>query len=149
MKNYTIKIMDDNQAQVSKTFAKNAKIYGTEEYKLWREFLAENPGYTMTTKTIKKNPDKRTNKNLKYENMRQFIKEQDNYLFEEMTAIDSLQKKDIRKKLAEASKRLEALQRNYPKREKEIREEAQTEIESFNQSQAIRPVLLINIVLKF
>ena len=70
--------MDDNQAQVSKTFAKNAKIYGTEEYKLWREFLAENPGYTMTTKTIKKNPDKRTNKNLKYENMRQFIKEQDN-----------------------------------------------------------------------
>lgn len=78
MKNYTIKIMDDNQSQVSKTFAKNAKIYGTEEYKLWREFLAENPGYTMTTKTIKKNPDKRTNKNLKYENMRQFIKEQDN-----------------------------------------------------------------------
>lgn len=78
MKKNTIKIMDNNEAQVSKTFAKNAKIYGTEEYRMWREFLAENPGYTMTTKTIKKNPDKRTNKNLKYENMRQFIKEQDN-----------------------------------------------------------------------
>ena len=78
MKKNTIKIMDDNQAQVSKAFAKNAKIYGTDEYRMWREFLAENPGYTMITKTIKKNPDKRTNKNLKYENMRQFIKEQDN-----------------------------------------------------------------------
>ena len=26
----TIKIMDNNEAQVSKTFAKNARIYGTE-----------------------------------------------------------------------------------------------------------------------
>lgn len=78
MKKNVIKMMDDNQAQVSKTFAKNARIYGTEEYRMWREFLVENPGFTMTTKTIKKNPDKRTNKNLKYKNMRQFIKEQDN-----------------------------------------------------------------------
>ena len=78
MKKNAIKIMDNNEAQVSKTFAKNARIYGTEEYRMWREFLVENPGFTMTTKTIKKNPDKRTNKNLKYKNMRQFIKEQNN-----------------------------------------------------------------------
>ena len=37
-----IKIMENNKAQVSKTFAKNAKIYGTEEYRMWREFKAEN-----------------------------------------------------------------------------------------------------------
>lgn len=78
MKKNEIKIMDNNEAQVSKTFAKNARIFGTEEYRMWREFLAENPGYRMITKKIKKNPDKRTNKNLKYENMRQFIREQAN-----------------------------------------------------------------------
>ncbi len=78
MKKNAIKIMDNNEAQVSKTFAKNAKIYGSEEYRMWREFLAENPGYTMTTKTIKKNPDKKTYKNLTYKNMRDFIRENDN-----------------------------------------------------------------------
>lgn len=76
-------------------------------------------------------------------------REVENYLFEEMTAIDSLQKKDIRKKLSDANKRLETLQRNYPEREKEIQKEAQEEIDRFNQAQSIRPVLLINIVLKF
>ena len=76
-------------------------------------------------------------------------KDVENYLFEEMTATDSLQKKDIRKKLAEAKKRMETLQKNHPKRVAEIELEAQREIEQFNRSQAIRPVLLINIVLKF
>lgn len=74
----TIKIMDNNEAQVSKTFAKNARIYGTEEYRIWREFKAENPEFVMVVRTIKKNPDKETNKNLTYENMRLYISEQDN-----------------------------------------------------------------------
>ena len=78
MKKNVIKMMDDNQAQVSKTFAKNAKIYGTEEYRMWREFKAENPEYVMVVKTIKKNPDKETNKNLTYENMKLYISVQDN-----------------------------------------------------------------------
>lgn len=76
-------------------------------------------------------------------------KEVEGYLFDEMMAIDSLQKKDIRKKLADAKKRMEALQRNYPKRVKEIQDDAQAEITRFNNAQAIRPILLINIVLKF
>ena len=46
-------------------------------------------------------------------------------------------------------KRMETLQRNLPKRIKEIEAEAHSEIERFNQAQAIRPILLINIVLKF
>ena len=76
-------------------------------------------------------------------------KEVENYLFEEMMATDSLHKKDIRKKLAEAKKRMEALQKQHPKRVKEIQTDAQNEIDRFNKSQAIRPILLINIVLKF
>lgn len=78
MTNNVIKMMENNKAQVSKTFAKNSKIYGSTEYKIWREFKAENPEYEMVVKTIKKNPDKETNKNLTYENMRIYISLQDN-----------------------------------------------------------------------
>lgn len=76
-------------------------------------------------------------------------KEVESILFEEMMATDSLQKKDIRKKLLDAKKRMEVLQKNYPKRVREIQTEAQAEITRFNKAQAIRPILLINIVLKF
>lgn len=76
-------------------------------------------------------------------------KDVESFLFEEMMATDSLHKKDIRKKLAEAKKRMEKLQKDFPKRVKEIQADAQSEIEEFNQAQAIRPILLVNIVLKF
>ena len=78
MSNNSIKIMENNKAQVTKAFAKKARIYGTPEYRQWREFIAENPDFVMVTKTIKKNPDKKTTKNLKYENMETFIDEQEN-----------------------------------------------------------------------
>ena len=70
----TIKTLDNTTAQVSKTFAKRAVIFGTEEYKLWREYKKDFPEAQMTTKSIKKNPDKKTNKNMTYENMKSFIK---------------------------------------------------------------------------
>lgn len=70
-------------------------------------------------------------------------------LFEEMMAKDPLQKQDIRKKLADAKKNMEQLQKDYPKRVREVETEAQREIDEFNQSQEIKPVLMINIVLKF
>ena len=66
-----------------------------------------------------------------------------------MMATDTLEKKDIRKKIAEAKKRMDKFQRELPKRQKEIQNEAQVEIDNFNRSQAINPILLINIVLKF
>ena len=65
-------------------------------------------------------------------------KEVESILFEEMMATDSLQKKDIRKKLLDAKKRMEVLQKNYPKRVREIQTEAQAEITRFNKAQAIR-----------
>lgn len=70
-------------------------------------------------------------------------------LFDEMMAKDPLQKQDIRKKLADAKKNMEQLQKDYPKRVREVETEAQREIDEFNQSQEIKPVLMINIVLKF
>lgn len=76
--NNKIIYINDNEAMVSKKFEKNARVFGTPEFKLWREYLKEFPNAKMVTKSIKKNPNKRTNKNLKYENMRQFIREQAN-----------------------------------------------------------------------
>ncbi len=78
MNNNVIRMVNDNKAQVSKTFMKNSKIYGTPEYKLMREFKAENPNCEVVVKTIKKNPNKKTTLNLKYENMETFIDEQEN-----------------------------------------------------------------------
>ena len=63
--------------------------------------------------------------------------------------LKSLEKKDIRKKAAEAKKKMDKLQHDLPKRRKEIQDEAQAEIDRFNQLQEINPLLLINIVLKF
>ena len=75
--------------------------------------------------------------------------EVENLIYAEMMAVDSLEKQDIRKKAAEAKKKMDKLQQEIPIREKEIRDEAQKEIDSFNKTQEINPFLLINIVLKF
>lgn len=76
MKKMTIKLIDEKTAVVTKSFMKNAKIFGTDEYKLWKEFKKDCPEAVMTTKTIKKNPNKKTYKNMTYANMRIYIKHQ-------------------------------------------------------------------------
>lgn len=77
MKN-TIIYINDTEAQVTKAFAKQARIFGTPEYKLWKEYRKDFPEAQMVTKTIKKNASKRTYKNLTYANMERFLKSQDN-----------------------------------------------------------------------
>ena len=69
----TIKFISATEAQVSKAFEKKAAIFGTEEYKLWKEYKKDFPEAQMTTKSIKKNPNKKTNKNMTYENMENFM----------------------------------------------------------------------------
>lgn len=61
--------VNDTTAQVTKSFQKNAVIFGTEEFKLWREYKAISPDAVMTTKSIKKNPNKKTRRNLTFANM--------------------------------------------------------------------------------
>ena len=73
------KFIDDTRVQVTKEFAKNAMIFGTPEYKLWREIRQDCPKAEMVLKTIKKNPSKRTStKNMTYERMAMYIRAQDN-----------------------------------------------------------------------
>ena len=72
------RFVDDNHVLVTKEFAKNARIFGTPEYKLWREIKRDCPEAEMVTKTIKKNTNKRTaTKNMTYERMAIYIREQD------------------------------------------------------------------------
>ena len=70
--------LNDEHAQVSKKFAKNAKVFGSEEYIMWKEDRKDFPKAIMVVKEIKKNPDKKTNRNMTYENMKIYISEHTN-----------------------------------------------------------------------
>lgn len=73
------RFIDDTHVQVTKEFAKKAMIFGTPEYKQWREIRQDCPAAVMVTKTIKKNANKRTaTKNMKYDRMATYIRAQDN-----------------------------------------------------------------------
>ena len=78
MKKNAPKFIDDTHVRVTKEFAKNARIFGTPEYKLWRAIKLDCPEAEMVTKTIKKNPNKQTStKNMTYEHMAIYIRQQD------------------------------------------------------------------------
>ena len=78
MKKSSPKFVDDTHVQVTKEFAKNARIFGTAEYKLWKAIKADCPAAEMVLKSIKKNPDKKNDtKNMTYERMAIYIREQD------------------------------------------------------------------------
>ena len=73
------KFIDDTHVQVTREFAKNARIFGTPEYKMWKAIKEDCEDATMVTKDIKKNPNKHTStKNMTYERMAIYIREQDN-----------------------------------------------------------------------
>ena len=72
------RFVSENEVQVTKEFAKNARIFGTPEYKMWKEIKKDCPDAKMVLKSIKKNPNKQTStKNMTYENMAMFIRVQD------------------------------------------------------------------------
>ena len=78
MKKNAPKFVDDTHVQVTKEFAKNARIFGTVEYKLWKAIKADCPEAEMVLKSIKKNPNKKNDtKNMTYERMAIYIREQD------------------------------------------------------------------------
>lgn len=71
------RFVDDTHVMVTKEFAKNARIFGTAEYKLWKEIRLDCPNAEMVTKTIKRNPSKKVDtRNMTYANMRAFIEAQ-------------------------------------------------------------------------
>lgn len=78
MKKNAPKFVDDTHVLVTKEFAKNARIFGTPEYKIWKEIKQDCPDVEMVTKSIKKNPNKsNSTKNMKYKHMAIYISQQD------------------------------------------------------------------------
>ena len=77
-KRNVIRYINEETAQVTKAFEKKACIYGTDEFKLWREYKKEFPKAKMQTKSINKNPDQKNRRNMTYPNMEAYIKTQPN-----------------------------------------------------------------------
>ncbi len=79
MKKNAIIYIDDTHAQVTKAFAKQARIFGTPEYREWRAYRQDFPNAQMVTKTIKKAKNKKNDaKNRTYEKMAEYISLQEN-----------------------------------------------------------------------
>ena len=70
--------IDDEHALVTKAFEKKACIFGTEEFKRWREYKALFPKAQMVTKSIKKNPNQKNRRNMTFANMKAYIATQPN-----------------------------------------------------------------------
>lgn len=100
------KMVAKDRFQVTKAFAKNAMIFGTPEYKVWREVLHDHPNAKMVAKNIKKNPSKRTStKNMTYKHMAIYISRQDDAQslmveFEKQIALSKVQTNPYRFVLA-------------------------------------------------
>ena len=77
-KKNVIKFISEDEALVTKAFEKKACIFGTEEFKLWREYKAMFPNAQMVTKSIKKNPNQKNRRNMTFENMEAYIATLDN-----------------------------------------------------------------------
>jgi len=71
-------VVDGENVIVTKAFQKKACIYGTKEYRLWKEVRSDMPNATMVIRTLKRNADKKTYKNLTYPNIEKFLKLQEN-----------------------------------------------------------------------
>ena len=69
--------------------------------------------------------------------------------FRESMATDLLEKKDIFKKIVDKRKKLETAQRNLAKKTAGVQKTVRDEIDAFDASLDINPVLLVNVVLKF
>ena len=100
------KFVGENRVQVTREFAKNARIFGTAEYKLWKAIKADCPAAEMVMKAIKKNPNKKNDtKNMTYERMAIYIREQDDAAilmveFKKQIAISKVQTNPYRSVLA-------------------------------------------------
>jgi hypothetical protein len=91
MNNSTIKITKNNNGLVTKVFAENAKIFGSSEFKAWREFLEVFPNAKMVVE--KKNNN--SNCKLTYKNMEIYIKDKKPELkkeFDNMRKISKIQR---------------------------------------------------------
>lgn len=98
MKKNAIIYIDDTHAQVTKAFEKQARIFGTPEYREWRAYRQDFPNAQMVPKAIKKAKNKKNDaKNRTYEKMAEYISLQKN-------ATELMKEFEAQKKLAVVQK---------------------------------------------
>lgn len=71
----------DNESQkiiMGSAFAKKAAVYGSKEYQMLQECRRDNDGFTVITRSIKKNPGKESYKGLTYQFMEEYIAAHEN-----------------------------------------------------------------------
>lgn len=86
--NFTIKITKNNNALVSKEFAEKSKIFGSAEFKAWREFLEVFPN----AKKVVEKKNNNSNLNLTYKNMEIYIKDERPELLKEFVKMKNISK---------------------------------------------------------
>lgn len=139
------KFIDDTHVQVTKEFAKNARIFGTPEYKVWRAIKQDCPAAEMVSKTIKKNPNKRTStKNMTYKHMAIFISQQkdaEKHMkeFEKQVAISKVQTNPYRCVLAWFMQTF----KDYDGYKAFFEEEAEKEAQKKNIFTLVKPTVII------
>ena len=123
------RFISDNEVQVTKEFAKNARIFGTPEYKMWKEIKQDCTNAVMVPKTIKKNTNKQTStKNMTYKRMAIYIRQQNEAVtlmaeFKKQIALSQIQTNPYRCVLAWFMQTFS----NYDDYKKFFEEEAQKE----------------------
>ena len=73
MKNCIRVDFDKSQIIMDKTFEKRARIVGSEEYNTLQNARRDYPTFIVTTRTIKRNPQKESYRGLTYEYMEEYI----------------------------------------------------------------------------
>ena len=73
MKKNQIVVLENGNGLVTKAFAKQARIFGTPEYRMWQDFLKDFPNAKMVVKKAKRKSTQNRFTNLTYENMIEHI----------------------------------------------------------------------------
>ena len=95
MKKNQIVVLENGNGLVTKAFAKQARIFGTPEYKLWKQFIADNEGAEMEIKKVNKNTQsEKYCKNLTYKNMEEHIE-----TFDDKKLMEEFKKELVRSKV--------------------------------------------------
>ena len=95
MTNRQIILTEEGNGLVTKAFAKQARIFGTPEYKLWKQFIADNEGAEMEIKKVNKNTQsEKYCKNLTYKNMEEHIE-----TFDDKKLMEEFKKELVRSKV--------------------------------------------------
>lgn len=77
MKNCIRVDFDKSQIIMDKTFEKRARIVGSEEYSMLQNARRDYPTFKVSTRTIKRNPNKESYRGLTYDYIEEYIQSHD------------------------------------------------------------------------